>query len=173
MQESRLRPYICGALTGVLAVMSVFMSTRLLGKPEYLGTSTSFVRAAGLVEKSVAPGHVEQNEYYQAKQVKVDWQLMLVAGIFVGSLISSMQDGTIAFEHVPPIWSDRFGRGRVRRAVFAFLGGIILLFGARMAGGCPSGHGLSGLMQLSVSGFLALAAFLGGGVMMAHLIYRR
>jgi len=46
------------------------------------------------------------------------------------------------------------------------------MFGARMADGCPSGHGLSGLMQLSVSGFLALALFFATGVLLAHLIYR-
>ena len=121
MQESRLRPYVCGALAGVLAVLSVFMTTRLIGKPKYFGTSTSFVRAAGLIEKTVASEHVEQNEYYQSKKVKIDWQMMLVAGIFVGALISSMQTGTIEFEHVPPIWSDRFGKSWVKRAIFAYI----------------------------------------------------
>lgn len=173
MQESRLRPYVCGALAGLLAVLSVFMSTRLIGKPEYPGASTSFVRTAGLIEKVVASEHVEKNEYYQAKGVKVDWQMMFLAGILIGALLSSMQTGTIEFEHVPPIWSDRFGPSSVKRAVFAFLGGIVLLFGARMAGGCPSGHGISGVMQLSVSGLIALACFFIGGAIVANLIYRR
>ncbi|MFC1467477.1 YeeE/YedE thiosulfate transporter family protein [Verrucomicrobiota bacterium] len=173
MQDSRLRPYICGALAGLLAVLSVFMSTRLIGTPKYLGASTSFVRVAGLIERAVAPEHVAQNEYYQDKKVRVDWQMMLVAGILIGALISSMQTGTIEFEHVPPIWQERFGKSWVKRAVFAFLGGIILLFGARMAGGCPSGHGLSGMMQLSVSGFITLVCFFGAGVLVANLIYRR
>ena len=47
------------------------------------------------------------------------------------------------------------------------------MLGARMADGCPSGHGLSGMMQLSVSAFLALAMFFGTGVVVAGLIYRR
>ncbi len=46
------------------------------------------------------------------------------------------------------------------------------MFGARMADGCPSGHGMSGLMQLSLSGFIALACFFGAGVLMAALVYR-
>lgn len=173
MHDCKLRPYVCGALAGLLAVLSVFMSTRLIGKPKYLGTSTSFVRVAGMVEKTVASERVEQNDYYQSKKVKVDWQMMLVVGIFIGALISSMQDGSIKFEQVPPIWSDRFGTGWGKRALFAFLGGIVLLFGARLAGGCPSGHGMSGLMQLSVSGFIALGCFFGGGVIVANWIYRR
>jgi uncharacterized membrane protein YedE/YeeE len=47
------------------------------------------------------------------------------------------------------------------------------MFGARMASGCPSGHGLSGMMQLSMSAFVALAMFFGVGVVVASLIYRR
>jgi uncharacterized protein len=45
------------------------------------------------------------------------------------------------------------------------------MLGARLADGCPSGHGLSGLMQLSVSGFAALALFFGSGVLLARMIY--
>jgi uncharacterized protein len=52
------------------------------------------------------------------------------------------------------------------------LGGMIAMFGARLADGCPSGHGLSGLMQLSVSGFLALAFFFGIGALVAAAVYR-
>ena len=58
------------------------------------------------------------------------------------------------------------------RAIGAFLGGIVAMFGARLAGGCPSGHGLSGLMQLSISGFLAMAGFFGAGIVIAHLVYK-
>ena len=55
----------------------------------------------------------------------------------------------------------------------AFLGGIVAMIGARMADGCPSGHGLSGMMQLSVSGLVALCLFFGVGIVVAHLVYRR
>lgn len=55
----------------------------------------------------------------------------------------------------------------------AFLGGIVAMLGARMADGCPSGHGLSGMMQLSVSSFVALALFFSIGVFVAALVYGR
>jgi len=167
------RPYVAGALVGVLAVASVLASTALLDKPKYLGASTSFVRSAGLLENSVAPDHVAANEYYRAKKVKVDWQLMLVVGIFAGALLASRLDGSFRAESVPPIWRERFGPRVGVRAAGAILGGIVAMIGARMAGGCPSGHGLSGLMQLSVSGFLAMAGFFGGGVLVARLVYGR
>ncbi len=47
------------------------------------------------------------------------------------------------------------------------------MIGARMADGCPSGHGLSGIMQLSVSSFVALALFFGAGVFVASIVYGR
>jgi uncharacterized membrane protein YedE/YeeE len=53
------------------------------------------------------------------------------------------------------------------------VGGVVAMIGARLADGCPSGHGLSGLMQLSLSGFSALAFFFGTGVLVANLVYRR
>jgi hypothetical protein len=157
----------------VLAVASVFVSTKVLGKPKYLGASTTFVRTAGLAEEAVAPEHVGENAYYQEKKVKVDWQFMVVVGIFAGALIASLADRSFRMESVPPIWSDRFGNRVGVRAVGAFLGGIVAMFGARLAGGCPSGHGLSGLMQMSISGYIAMAGFFGAGVLVAHLVYRR
>ena len=130
------------------------------------------MRSAGLIEKTVASDHVASNDYYQSKKVKVDWQFMVLVGILIGSFGASMADKSFKLESVPPIWKDRFGEGVPVRAVGAFLGGIVAMFGARLAGGCPSGHGLSGLMQLSISGFIAMAGFFGGGILVAHSIYK-
>lgn len=167
------RPYVAGALVGLLATASVFASTKLIGQAKYLGASTSFVRAAGMLESTVAKTHVENNAYFQAEKVHVDWQFMLVVGIVLGALGASMADKSFKLERIPPIWSERFGDRMRVRAVWAFLGGVVAMFGARLAGGCPSGHGLSGLMQLSISGFIAVAGFFGAGVLVAHLVYMK
>lgn len=166
------RPYVAGALTGVLATVSVLVSGKMLDKPKYLGASTTFVRAAGMVERVVVPNHVAKNEYYQKEKPKFDWQFMLVIGILVGAFGAALVDGSFPMESVPPIWCQRFGSKVSVRAIGAVLGGIVAMFGARLAGGCPSGHGMSGLMQLSVSGFLALAGFFLGGAFVANLVYR-
>ena len=166
------RPYVAGALVGVLATVSVWVSAAVLGKEKYLGASTTFVRAAGMIERTVAPEHVAENEYYRKQKPRFDWQFMLVVGVVIGAFGASMADGSFAVESVPPIWRARFGTRVGVRAVGAVLGGIVAIFGARMAGGCPSGHGLSGLMQLSVSGFLSMAGFFAGGVIVANLVYR-
>jgi uncharacterized protein len=166
-------PYLAGALVGLLAIASAYATTHWMGKTSYLGASTTFVRAGGLLERTVAPDHVAANEYFTKEKVRVDWQFMVVIGIFAGALIGSLTDGSFKLESVPPTWKERFGPSIPKRAVGAFLGGAVAMLGARMADGCPSGHGLSGLMQLSVSGLAALVMFFGAGVVVAALVYGR
>jgi uncharacterized protein len=172
-EDGGWNPYLAGALVGVLAIISVYATTQLMGKSSYLGASTTFVRAVGLLENTVAPVHVVENAYFAKVKVRVDWQFMLVLGIFPGALISSVSDKSFKLESVPPLWEKQFGPSIGKRAAGAFLGGMIAMVGARMASGCPSGHGLSGMMQLSVSAFVALAMFFGFGVLVAALVYSR
>ena len=138
-------PYLAGALAGVLLVLSLWVS----GK--FAGASTSFVRAAGMIEGVVAPEHVKNNAYFQSKKPEIDWQWMFVVGIFVGALVSG-----VAF-----------------RGVTAFVGGLVSMFGARLAGGCPSGHGLSGMMQFGVGSLIAVVCFFIAGVATARMLYAK
>ena len=166
-------PYLAGGLVGVLAVLSAYASTIWMGKTNYLGASTTFVRAAGFIEKLFSSTHVAENIYFMKEKVSLDWQFLLIIGIFIGALISSLTDKSFKFESVPPSWAERFGPSIGKRAIGAFFGGIVAMIGARMADGCPSGHGLSGMMQLSVSGLVALAMFFVVGIIVANLVYRR
>ena len=171
-EDNGWSPYLAGALVGLLAIISVWATTVLMGKTNYLGASTTFVRAAGLLERAVAPERVAANEYFTTSKVKVDWQFMLVSGIFLGALISSVTDRSFKWESVPPVWAKRFGKSPIKRAVGAVLGGIVAMVGARMADGCPSGHGLSGMMQFSVSSLAALCLFFGVGIAVAAMVYK-
>jgi hypothetical protein len=166
-------PYVAGALVGLLAILSAWGTTMWLGKTNYLGASTTFVRGAGIIEQQAVPERVGANEYFSRTKVRVDWQFMLVLGIFAGAFIASSTDRSFKLESVPPVWKERFGPSVGKRAAGAFLGGIVAMIGARMASGCPSGHGLSGLMQLAVSGFVALGMFFITGVLVAAVVYRR
>lgn len=166
-------PYFAGIMVGLLAILSVFASTKLLGKPKYLGASTSFVRVCGLMERQIDSRLVSGNEYYEKTKLKVDWQMMFLVGIFFGALLSSAAGKTFKYENVPSLWKEKMGGGYMKRAVFAFVGGVVAIFGVRMAGGCPSGHGLSGVMQLSLSGLVAMAAFMTGGFIAAAIVYKR
>jgi uncharacterized protein len=160
-------PYLAGALVGVLSIVSVAFT----GK--YLGASTTFVRAAASLEQTVAPERVAGNVYYKKNTAKLDWQGMVLIGILAGAALGALHDRSFKAESVPPMWEERFGPNIWKRGAVAFVGGMFALFGARLADGCPSGHGLSGLMQLSVSGFVSLVFFFAGGLLVANLIYRR
>ena len=163
--------YVLGALLGLLAIISALATTYILGRTNFLGTSTSFVRAAGFIERYFSTEAVSLSTYYNSVGIKVDWQFMLVIGIAIGAFISSITNRTFKIELVPPIWKERFGNSIIKRAVFAFIGGIFAMYGARLADGCPSGHGLSGLMQLSVSSFAAFFLFFLFGALTARIMY--
>lgn len=163
-----LNPYLAGALTGLLLVLSVWIA----GK--FFGASTSYVRTAGLLEQTVVAEHVAQNAYFEkyfSKNAGIDWQWLFVFGIFLGAFFSSNIGRSFKWTGLPDTWQARFGAKPATRAITAFLGGAIALFGVRMAGGCPSGHGLSGLAQLSVSGYVAMIFFFIGGVITAKILY--
>ena len=165
--------YVLGALLGILAIASALATTQILGRTNFLGTTTTIVRAAGFIERLFAPESVAASTYYSNIGVRVDWQFMLVIGIAIGAFISALATRTFKIEFVPPVWKERFGSSPVKRAIFAFFGGILTIFGARLAGGCPSGHGLSGLMQLSVSGVVAMFFFFVVGIIVARIVYSK
>jgi uncharacterized membrane protein YedE/YeeE len=51
------------------------------------------------------------------------------------------------------------------------LGGFLVGFGARYAGGCTSGHAISGLSDLQLASLIAVVGFFAGGLLMTYIIY--
>ncbi len=167
MKEDRgWSPYIAGALSGLVSIGSVWF----VGK--YLGASTTFVRTTGMLEKVFDPERVARMPYFLKEVPLIDWQWMFVIGIALGAFLAAVTSGSFRLQAVPDMWQARFGSAIVPRASVAFIGGVIAMFGARLADGCPSGHGLSGSLQLAVSGFIALACFFIGGLITANLLYK-
>jgi len=122
-------PYLAGAMSGVVIILSVWIS----GK--YFGASTTFARSAGMIEKLFDAERVAKMDYFIKEAPKVDWQWMFVVGIFIGSLIASTTSGTFRWKALPDMWEKRFGPSRIKRGVVAFIGGVIGMFGARLADG--------------------------------------
>jgi uncharacterized membrane protein YedE/YeeE len=165
MDEGAWSPYLAGGLSGLVIIVSV------LWTGQFFGASTSFVRSAGMLGKISGPERVKQLEYFIRYLPQFDWQLLFGIGIFVGSLIASLWSGSFKWQGVPDMWAERFGSSPLKRGIVAFLGGIIAMYGARLADGCPSGHGLSGMIQLAVSGLIAMIFFFVGGIIMTRVIY--
>ena len=122
-------PYWAGALTGILMILSIGIA----GK--YFGASTTFVRSAGMIEKVFSAERIAKMDYFVKEVPKIDWQWMFVVGILIGALISAKISGDFRWQAVPDMWSFRFGSSRIKRGIAAFLGGLIAMFGARLADG--------------------------------------
>jgi uncharacterized protein len=122
-------PYLAGALAGIVMILSVWIA----GK--YFGASTTFVRSAGMIEKMFSAERVVKMDYFIKEVPKIEWQWMFVFGIFMGALISSTTSRSFKWKAVPDMWEDRFGPAKMKRAVVAFIGGMVAMFGARLADG--------------------------------------
>lgn len=160
-------PYLVGALIGVLSMATFYFSD----KP--LGASTAYARLAGMLGTLVAPRHTETLEYYRDTKPKVDWEVMLLVGVIAGAFLAAWSGGELTGEWLPAMWVARFGEDSLAlRLAVAFAGGLLMAFGARMAGGCTSGHGISGTLQLSVGSWIAVICFFVGGIATAMLMFR-
>jgi uncharacterized membrane protein YedE/YeeE len=164
--EPAWSPYLVGALIGVLSMLTFYFSN----KP--LGASTAYARIAGMISASVAPQHTAALKFYQDKKPRVDWEVLLLIGVVVGALLAAWLGNELTLRWLPPLWEERFGPSIGLRLAVAFAGGVLMAFGARLAGGCTSGHGISGAMQLSVGSWIAVVCFFAGGIAVAMLMYR-
>lgn len=120
------------------------------------------------------------------------WNLMVVVGAIIGGFIASnyMSDNTVKINpEVAQQLADDYNINSANEAympteIFAFenfmeprnilillIGGLLVGFGARYAGGCTSGHAISGLSNLQVPSLIAVTGFFIGGLVMIHLLY--
>ncbi len=159
-------PYIVGIGIGILSWLTFLLS----GKP--IGCSTAFTRTSGMIERLFRGAKVKEKPYYQKFAPTVDWEWMLVVGVVIGAFISSKLSGQFRFQWLPGKWIETFGSAIPVRLLVAFVGGIFMGIGSRWAGGCTSGHGISGTLQLAVSSWLAAICFFIGGIATAMLIFK-
>lgn len=174
MQDS---PVLSWKVAGLLLGLLVILATALV-KP--FGVSTQYVVTDAIVLHKAAPAVAESNEYLNKYGEKSDWEIgygwMLVFGMFIGSGISAL--ATHRFRQrknpaVPSMWQEQFGEHKSKRLIQAFFGGVLLLFGARLAGGCTSGHMISGISQLTVGSFIFGASIFASGIITARSLYKK
>jgi len=158
-------PYVVGAAIGVLSWLTFYFSD----KP--IGASTFYAQVAGFLGKLVAPRRMASLAYFKDKPPRVGWEFVFVISIIFGGAIAAMAGGEFANEWVPSLWQDRFGESLALRATIGFGGGVLMAFGARLAGGCTSGHGISGTMQLNPAAWIAVICFFIGGIAVAFPLY--
>jgi hypothetical protein len=162
---------------GISLGLLLILATALV-KP--LGVSTQFVVTDAMVTHKVAPEFAESVAYLAKYGEKEDWGIgygwMLVVGMFVGGWVTSRIFRNRQPEQdkgsMPTMWKARFGGSIAKRDLAAFGGGVLLLFGARLAGGCTSGHMISGISQLAIGSFIFGVTAFAAAILMAKFLYR-
>ena len=165
---------VAGIALGLLLTLATF-----LVKP--LGVSTQFVVTDAMVTHQIAPAFAENNTYLSKYGEQSNWTVgygwMLILGMMIGGGITAallrkkqpLQDQGF----MPAMWVMQFGSSRPKRLAAAFTGGTLLLFGARLAGGCTSGHMISGISQLAVSSFIFGLVTFAVAIIAAKTLYRK
>ena len=159
-------PYVAGVLLGVVLFLSFFITSH------GLGSSGGVNRIAVAVQDLVVPEYVDSVPYIARmaggdKNPLDSWIVWEVAGILLGGFASGMLRKRVKLQtyHGPQISSrSRWG--------YAFLGGLLMGYGARLARGCTSGQALSGGAVLSVGSWAFMFAVFAGGYGLAWFVRR-
>ncbi len=160
--------YAVGTGIGILSWL-VFL---IVNKP--LGMSTEISKFSGWVTGIfVGQEAMLQNAYWASKTPAFGYSTVFLIFTAVGAFVSAKMSGDLSAEKVPPLWAKYQGSSVAKRMTGAFIGGALLLFGARMAGGCTSGHGISGTLQLGLSSWLFFPVMLISGIITAKVIFRK
>ncbi len=165
LRAIRWSPYAVGAAVGILS----WIAFATLGHG--LGVSGPFEELGGMMERSLVPGWADSNGWQRANRPVVDGEWTIVVGIFLGSFWSASLSGQPRHAGVPPIWRRRFGRSASRRLGWAFAGGALMMFGARLARGCTTGHGITGALSFAVSSWAFLVVAFGAAFATAYTLF--
>ena len=165
-KKSYMNPYLAGIGLGITLLLAFV----LVGRG--LGASGAMMRVTAWITSVFSQGHVNDNPYlakYAGEGVNPfnNWLVYEVIGVVVGGFFSGLLAGRLKFvtEKGPQITT------RVRW-IFAFLGGGLMGFGARLAYGCTSGQALTGGATLALGSWAFMFAVFGGGYMMAYFVRR-
>ncbi len=170
----------------------IFLITVTFVKP--IGVSTQFVILDGIVwnglsdglvvkDDKAKKGYASTNAYLNksggkyAKNIAkpMNYSFVFVVAMIVGGFLAYIMQSeptSRSERSMPDVWYENYGDTVGKRFLFAFIGGFLVLWGARLAGGCSSGHMMSGMMQTSVSGYLFALATFAMAIPVAKILYK-
>lgn len=149
MVEQQLPWYVAGPVLGLCVV-----AIRLLlnGRLGLTGSLSEVVERLG------------------RRSLAFDWRGWLLIGVVAGSAVFLVLHGEPAFEGYGWLTRTFEGSGQILIVPILVLAGILIGFGAKAAGGCTSGNGLSGNAMASPASLAATATFFGTAIVVSFLI---
>ncbi len=162
------KPYVHPYFGGMVLGIVLFLALLLTGNG--LGSSGATSRIDAAIVDAVSPSHVDNNPYLLKmaggdKNPLDDWILPVFVGALLGGFTSGLFNRRLKFETTKgPNISVR------TRWLMAFLGGVIFLYGARMARGCTSGQALTGGTTLAAGSWLIMFSIFGSAYALAYFV---
>ena len=163
-EKPYVHPYLGGALLGMVLFLAFLITSN------GLGASGGLNRITAAVEDVFVPGHIDRTPYLlkmaggNANPLD-DWTVPVVIGALFGGAIAGIIFGRFKWElNKGPHISNR------ARLFFAFTGGAIMAYGARMARGCTSGQALSGGATLSAGSWALMMCIFGSAYALAYFV---
>lgn len=126
-----------------------------------IGVSGTYPRLVGEAARALDPAYAASNPYLVKMGSLMRPETFIVIGLVIGGFLGARRDAL----RVPKVELPHIGASsNTRRYSEAFLAGFLILFGARLAGGCTSGLIISGMQQLSIAGFVFAAGVFATGI---------
>jgi len=161
-----LNPYVAGALLGTLLYLCFFITGG------GLGASAGLNRVQVAVLDVLAPAHIDRVGYMAemgggTRNALDNSAVFMILGTVLGGALSGWLNGRFKLEiRKGPHISNR------TRLFLAFIGGFIMVYGARLARGCTSGQALSGGAVLAAGSWAFMFAVFGGAYGLAYFLRR-
>jgi uncharacterized membrane protein YedE/YeeE len=156
-------PLASGIALGLVLLLTFYMTNHGLGAS---GAATHVVAGTGL---AIAPEATRANGYLGPMVADGNpmgsWITWEILGLALGAAVAAFMAGRFRVQ-----LDGAHSVGAGPRLLRALLGGVLAGFGARVAGGCTSGLGLSGSAALGVAAFVFLALFFATGLMVSRLV---
>jgi uncharacterized membrane protein YedE/YeeE len=136
---------------GILMAALLLFTFSIFGGNRPLGASTYVPYFAGILF------NLDPEKYTYLKDVHFAgaWEGIMLLGALTGGLVTSIfVTKTFRFSIMPTGWKKYKNDSVLSRLFWSFISGFFLIIGARMAGGCTSGHFLSGISQTALSSII-------------------
>ena len=146
---------------GILMSGLLLLTFSIYGADRAIGASTYVPYVASLIF------NLDPEKYSYIEHIKSSgsWEGVMLLGVLFGGFITSVFiTKSFRFSLIPTAWKDYKNNSVLSRLLWSFFSGFIMIIGARLAGGCTSGHFMSGMSQMAVS------AMIFGVVVMVTLV---
>lgn len=168
LKKKEWSPYLAGTLLGIVYVASIAVAGIIPG------ASGAFENLVGLVAQAVYPALANNTYFKFVMPPGITFAVLIFLGIIAGAFAAAKLSGDFKWQAVSDAqWKRVFGGAVWKRWLVLFLGGILLEFGAGIAGGCTSGLAIGGGLFLAPSAFIFIAAMFVSGIPTAMLMYWR